>query len=92
MAKYCAGWYHPRTDLYEPTEEPTRRMTIKPRVMCFAAPVTSDGRPRGSPLLVNLSDAEWLFRDRGWAIVGPDPSDLEALARWEREQLLPRST
>jgi hypothetical protein len=54
--------------------------------MCFAAPVTSDGRPRGSPLFVTLEDAGWLFKDRGWAVVGPDTDDMEALAAWEREQ------
>ena len=58
----------------------------RPTLRCFAAPPASSGQVRGVPIVVSLEDAEWLFRERHWAIVGPDPIDEIDLAAWEREQ------
>lgn len=57
----------------------------RPTLRCFAAPQLADGRVRGTPLLVSLETAEWLFREQQYAVVGPDPHDEIDLATWERE-------
>lgn len=65
----------------------------RPKLRCLVAPVTHDGRARGKPLLVELADAECLWREHAWAVLGPDPLDEIDLATWEREQMpSPRST
>jgi hypothetical protein len=59
----------------------------RPVVHCFAAHVLDDGRTWGNVLRVSLETASWL-RAIGYVIVGPDPHDMIALAKWERDQPL----
>ncbi len=57
----------------------------RPTLHCLVCPILPDGRVRGTPLVVTLADAEWLWRERAWAVVGPDPADEIDLATWDRE-------
>lgn len=59
-------------------------MSPRPTIHCFAAYVYADGRVWGNVHRVSLETAEWM-RDLGYAIIGPDPHDMIALALWERE-------
>lgn len=57
----------------------------KPVVHCFAAYVYDQGFVWGDVHLVSLETAE-LMKGTGYAIVGPDPSEMCELAKWEKEQ------
>lgn len=64
--------------------------TGKPTLRCLMAmPLgidTFSGRIRTTDIkLVSLDTAAY-FKDLGWWIIGPDPEDTDALARWERER------
>ena len=63
-------------------------MRDKPQVFCLAAFVLEDGRVWGTVHRVTLETADWM-RQIGYAIVGPDPSDMCDLAAWEKEQRTP---
>ena len=58
----------------------------RPTVKCLAAPPLSEGRVKGNPLVVSLETADWLKTEFGWAIVGPDPTDMCELEPWEKAQ------
>jgi hypothetical protein len=46
---------------------------------------TFNGRLRTTDIkIVSLETAAY-FKDLGWWILGPDPEDMDELARWERE-------
>lgn len=62
-------------------------MTPRPQVRCLIArPLKRGGYGRSR--LVSLSTA-YLALKAGFVVLGPDPEDLEALAKWEREQQPP---
>ena len=63
------------------------RARIAPTVHCLAAPPLRAGSAevRGMPMIVSLETALWLRDDYGWYVVGQDPEDMFALARWEKE-------
>lgn len=62
-------------------------MEPRPSIRCLIArPLNNGGYGRSR--LVSLSTAYLALR-AGYAVVGPDPDDLEALAKWEREQTQP---
>jgi hypothetical protein len=58
--------------------------TTKPAVKCLIARPLSNGGI-GKSRLVTLGTAYLALR-AGFHVVGPDPEDLAALAKWEREQ------
>jgi hypothetical protein len=63
--------------------------TNRPTVRCLMAyPLgvdTFNGRLRTTDIkIVSLETAAY-FKDLGWWILGPDPEDMDELARWERE-------
>lgn len=60
-------------------------MSEKPIVKCLAAVVYGEGHIFGDVFHVSLDTAERL-RQNGYAIVGPDPEDMQALATWEKAQ------
>ena len=64
----------------------------RPIVHCLSVPIMRDGRIRGKVLRVSLETAEWLLHEHGWAVVGPDPEEMNDLAAWEREQMPTRRT
>ena len=57
----------------------------RPIIHVFAAYTLPGGAVWGTVHRVSLETAEWM-RDLGYTIVGPDPHDLFALAKWERDQ------
>ena len=62
-------------------------MTERPVVRCLIARPLKDGKI-GRSRLVRLSTALLALR-AGWHVVGPDPDDMAALAKWERERAQP---
>jgi hypothetical protein len=59
-------------------------MADRPTIRCLIArPLRSGGIGRSR--LVSLSTAYLALR-AGWHVVGPDPDDVAALAKWAREQ------
>lgn len=56
--------------------------TEKPLVRCLVS-YPLDEEVFTSPACVSLDTAAYL-KDRGWLVVGPDPSDIQALAEFER--------
>lgn len=46
---------------------------------------TFNGRLRFTTITVVSLEAALRFKDLGFWILGPDPGDMDALARWERE-------
>lgn len=59
-------------------------MTERPPIRCLIArPLANGGIGRSR--IVRLSTA-WLALKAGYHVVGPDPDDIAALAKWEREQ------
>ena len=59
-------------------------MTERPPIRCLIArPLANGGIGRSR--IVRLSTA-LLALHAGYHVVGPDPQDLEDLAKWEREQ------
>jgi hypothetical protein len=59
-------------------------MTTRPVVKCLIARPLKNGGI-GKSRLVSLSTA-YLALKANFHVVGPDPDDLAALAKWEREQ------
>lgn len=59
-------------------------MATKPQVKCLIARPLSNGKI-GKSRIVSLGTA-YLALKAGFHVVGPDPEDLAALAKWEREQ------
>lgn len=55
----------------------------KPSVRCLIARPLKNGGV-GKSRLVSLSTAYLALR-AGWPVVGPDPQDMQDLAKWERE-------
>lgn len=60
-------------------------MSERPVVRCLAAVTYGEGHIFGDVFHVSLETADRL-RQSGYAIVGPDPDDMHALAQWERQQ------
>lgn len=60
-------------------------MRPRPIVYCFVAYVYADGCVWGAIHRVRLETAAWM-KEAGYAVVGPDPEDMQDLAQWEREQ------
>lgn len=63
-------------------------MTTKPIVRALIARKLANGR-YGKSRLVSLGTAYLALRSWIYAVVGPDPDDLAALAAWERENAQP---
>lgn len=59
-------------------------MTTKPVVTCIIARPLANGGI-GKSRIVSLATAYLALR-AGFAVVGPDPQTVEALATWQREQ------
>jgi hypothetical protein len=55
----------------------------RPVVRCLIAFPNAKGEP-GVIYLVDMKEAEQRMR-QGWIVVGPDPADLAALAKWQRD-------
>lgn len=61
-------------------------MRDRPIVRALIARKLADGR-YGKSRIVSLATAYIAMKSGGFAVVGPDPDDVVALATWEREQL-----
>ena len=61
--------------------------TDRPVVKCLIARPLKNGGI-GKSRLVKLSTA-YLALKAGWPVVGPDPQDMNDLAKWERENQAP---
>ena len=62
-------------------------MEPKPIVHCFAAYTLEDGEVWGTVHRVSLETAAWM-QHVGYVIIGPDPHDMIALTKWERDNAL----
>lgn len=60
-------------------------MSERPVLRCLVAKLLPNGR-MGKTRIVSLGAAFLAMRAGGFAVVGPDPQDEAALAKWEREQ------
>ena len=59
-------------------------MTDRPEIRCLIARPLANGHI-GRSRIVTLSTAFLALR-AGFYVVGPDPDDMDKLAKWEREQ------
>ena len=63
-----------------------RDQSERPDVHCFIARMKSGGKGFRAIRRVTLA-AAWLAKQDGWRVVGPDPLDMEAVARWDAEHV-----
>lgn len=63
-------------------------INAKPTVRCLIARKLPNGSV-GRSQIVNLGTAYLAMKCGSYVVLGPDPDDMDALARWERAQAQP---